>query len=333
MLYNIPTMKALALLSGGLDSRLSVKIMTHMGIEVTALHFYTPFNSKELSVVEETVAKTAQSLGAQGKVIVLGDEFMTMFRNPDNGYGGNLNPCIDCKILMFRRAKALLEEYGAQFVVSGEVVGQRPMSQYKDALRRIDKASGLTGRVVRPLSGKILEATIPEQNGWIDRNRLYDINGRARTRQFKLAQELGVVDYPWPGGGCLLTEESFCRKLKDIIAHQELNSFVIELLKCGRHLRLPSGQLATMGKNEQQNAKLLRLKRKGDIIIGPRDEGGPYCLLAESAKEDDITLVAGVVARYTRKDAGIVIFIRQGDSEKIINAVALGEEETKRMIL
>jgi tRNA U34 2-thiouridine synthase MnmA/TrmU len=326
-------MKVIALLSGGLDSRLAVRVMTHLGFEVLALHFYTPFSSKELSVVEETVKNVAQSLGATGCVIALGEEYLAMIKNPDNGYGGNLNPCIDCKILMFSRAKALLAEYGAQFLVTGEVLGQRPMSQYKDAMRRIEKASGTQGLVVRPLSGKILDATIPEQNGWVDRSEMYDINGRARTRQFELARELNVVDYPWPGGGCLLTETSFCRKLKDIIVHDELNSFTVELLKSGRHLRLPSGRLATLGKNDAHNTKLLRIMRKTDIIIGPRDEGGPYCLLDKTADDGDITLAAGIVARYTRKDAKIVIFVRKNGDEKLINATALGEVETERMLL
>ena len=326
-------MKVIALLSGGLDSRLAVRIMANLGFEVLALHFYTPFSSKELSVVEETVKNVAQSLGATGRVIPLGEDYLAMVKNPDNGYGNNLNPCIDCKIFMFRKAKALLSDWGAQFLVTGEVLGQRPMSQYKDALRRIDKASGLEGLVVRPLSGQLMDETIPEQKGWVDRNRLYDINGRARTRQFALAKELNVVDYPWPGGGCLLTEESFCRKLQDVITHGELNSFTIELLKSGRHLRLPSGRLATLGKNEAHNTKLLRIMRKTDIIIGPRDEGGPYCLLDKTADNDDVTLAAGIVARYTRKNAEVVIFVRQGDAEKIINVTALSEDEAERMLL
>jgi len=326
-------MKIIALLSGGLDSRLAVRVMAHLGFEVLALHFYTPFSSKELVSVEETVKNVAQSLGAAGRVIALGEEYLAMIKNPDNGYGNNLNPCIDCKIFMFRKAKALLGEWGAQFLVTGEVLGQRPMSQYKDAMRRIEKASGMEGLVVRPLCGKLMDETIPEKEGWLDRNHLYDINGRARTRQFQLAKELGVVDYPWPGGGCLLTEASFCRKLKDIIIHDELNSFTVELLKSGRHLRLPSGRLATLGKNEAHNTKLLRIMRKTDIIIGPRDEGGPYCLLDKTADDDDIILAAGIVARYTRKDAKIVIFVRKNNDEKIINVTALSETETERMLL
>ena len=274
-------MKVIALLSGGLDSRLATRWMVKLGFDVLAVNFYTPFALKGIDAVKASVEKAVQELGAQGEVIDLGAEFVEVVKNPASGYGGNLNPCIDCKILMFQKAKALLAEYDAQFVVSGEVLGQRPMSQYKDAMRRIEKKSGLEGLVVRPLSGRLLDETVPEKNGWIKREQLGDINGRARGRQFQLAKELGVSDYPWPAGGCLLTEDGFCRKLSDLIKHEECTVDNIDLLKAGRNFRLPSGALVASAKNDAGNTKLIALAKKDDIFD---TETGQLFAAAEPAR-------------------------------------------------
>ena len=230
--------KAIALLSGGLDSTLAVRLILDQGIEVQALSFVTPFctcNRKGRCEAK----KVAVEFGIPIRTVALTEEFFPLLRNPKHGYGRGMNPCLDCRILMFSLAKENLEEMGAEFVLTGEVLGQRPMSQHLRAMRIIDRESGLEGRVLRPLSAHLLPPTMPERQGIVQREKLLGIRGRSRREQMALARGYGIADYPCPAGGCRLTEPGFARRMRDLVAHRmdfDLND--VSLLKVGRHFRL-----------------------------------------------------------------------------------------------
>ncbi len=203
--------KAIGLLSGGLDSTLAVKIIIEQGIEVIALNFMSPFcacTAKSAGCKSEAM-KVSKAFGIQIKPVFLGEEYLEMIKNPKHGYGRALNPCVDCRIMMFKKAGQFMKESGASFVFTGEVLGQRPMSQRKDTMRIIEKESGLEGLIVRPLCARLLPETIPEKEGIVDRNQLLRIQGRSRKEQIKMAENLQIQDYPCSAGGCLLTEKGF----------------------------------------------------------------------------------------------------------------------------
>ena len=228
-------MKAISLFSGGLDSQLAVAVIQKQGITVEGVNFTSPFFG-----ADERTQKAARHLGINLHLLPVGEEYITqVLRNPKYGYGKNMNPCIDCHAFMIRKAGDFMSEIGASFIITGEVLGQRPMSQNKSSLMTVEKLSGYRGYVVRPLSGKLLSPTIPEQEGWIERDKLLDISGRGRTRQIQLAEELGIKEYPSPAGGCLLTEANYARRLRIIMDSKEIpGQTELELLKLGRHFIL-----------------------------------------------------------------------------------------------
>ena len=215
--------KAIALLSGGLDSTLAVKMMLDLGIEVEALNFTSPFctcTGKNSGCKSEAV-RVAQEFNIPIKVINKGLDYLEIVRNPVHGYGKGVNPCVDCRIYLLKKAKEYMHESGADFVFTGEVLGQRPMSQRRDTLRVIERESGLEGLLLRPLSARHFEPTIPEKEGWVDRDKLMAIEGRSRKIQMQMADDLDVKNYPCPAGGCLLTELSFVPKIRDVFDHSE----------------------------------------------------------------------------------------------------------------
>ncbi|NSW76717.1 MAG: tRNA 4-thiouridine(8) synthase ThiI, partial [Candidatus Atribacteria bacterium] len=213
-------MRAIGLISGGLDSALAVSIVKRQGIEVIALRFLSPFWGRG-----KWIKQLIEELGVEYQEVEVDESYLGMIENPRYGYGKNMNPCIDCKIWMLRRAKDLMKEWGASFVFTGEVVGQRPKSQMKNTLRLIEKQSGLEGLLLRPLSAKLLPETVPEKEGWVKREELLDLSGRGRERQLKLAEEWGIRSFPPPAGGCLLTEPNFSRRLRDLRQHGENLTF------------------------------------------------------------------------------------------------------------
>jgi len=196
-------------------------------------------------------------------------DFFEVLKEPEHGYGANINPCIDCRILFFKKSKELMDEVGASFIITGEVLGQRPMSQFRWQMDLIEKEAGLVGLVVRPLSAKLLPATIPEKMGWINRDRLLDIEGRSRKPQIALAKDLGMNDYPCAAGGCLLTDPAFARRVRDLIEHDELDLNNVELLKFGRYFRLSCEAKLIVGRDENENGRLSILARDGDYLFGP----------------------------------------------------------------
>jgi tRNA U34 2-thiouridine synthase MnmA/TrmU len=316
--------KALALLSGGLDSTLAVKIMIDMGIDVEALNFTSPFCSctGKNSGCKSQAVRVAQEFNIPIKVMHKGLDYLELIRNPPHGHGKGLNPCIDCRIYLLRKAKEYMSESGADFVITGEVLGQRPMSQRRDTLRIIERESGLEGLLLRPLSAHHFEETIPEKEGWVDRTKLLAFSGRSRQLQMQLADELDVKNYPCPGGGCLLTEPSFIPKIKDILDHAvELNLRDFTLLKIGRHYRIAEQSKLIIGRNEQHNDLLETIRHPQEAALTWLDGNTPLGIVTGAQDEDATGLAARILLRYTRAEAGATcrIRLRQNGSEEIIS--------------
>ena len=284
-------MKAIALISGGLDSTLAANLIKEQGVEVVGLRFKIPFCHDG--------NKSPSGLDIEIKEVNISDDFLKMLENPRYGYGSNMNPCIDCKIIMLSKARELMEQYGAKFIVTGEVLGQRPMSQNKQALETIVKKAGVEGLLLRPLSAKLLPETIPEREGWIRREELLSFSGRGRKPQIELARTLGIPDYAQPAGGCLLTDPGFSQRLKDLMAHDGLRGDDIELLKIGRHFRLSQTAKLVVGRNEKENERLLNLAREDDYLFMPTDElAGPTSLGRGILSEELIKLSCSITCRY-----------------------------------
>lgn len=305
-------MKALALFSGGLDSMLAVKIIADMGIEVVALHIETGFGSR--SDKTEILAKRAAMAGAKFRVVDIRDEYIdAVLLNPKYGYGKHFNPCIDCHGYMFKTAIGLLESEGASFIITGEVLGQRPMSQRKEALNSVLKLTGdEKSLILRPLSAKLLEPTTPEIEGWVDRERLFNISGRGRNTQMELAEKFGFDDYESPGGGCLLTLENFSNKLRDAIKFEKIQSKNDgEILKFGRHFRLEGGAKVIIGKDENDNAKLKEIKNEKFVAINlPSGVVGPFSYISKNATTSDKKMAARLILAYARSVADSVYEIQ-----------------------
>jgi tRNA-specific 2-thiouridylase len=273
-------MKALALLSGGLDSTVAIKVVQEAGIEIEAINFTSPFCRCSGSGGGCGAAATAaKHLGVKLHYQKCGDEYLRIVENPPHGYGRRLNPCLDCRIHKFKLAKQKMDEIGASFLITGEVIDQRPNSQRKDALDIVERDSGLRGYILRPLSAKHLRPTIPEEQGWIDRAKLLDIKGRGRSKQIALAENYGISDYPCPGGGCLLTYEEYSKKVKDLLQYEGwLNLHSINLLRFGRHLRLSPAAKLIIGKDESENEQIKRSATDADTILELADLQGPTTL-------------------------------------------------------
>jgi len=292
--------RALALFSGGLDSLLAMKLLIEQGIEVIGLYFDTGFGGKAEEEKQAYLRRVADKIGAKLEIINIRDQFVRdILFDPKYGYGKNFNPCIDCHANMIRIAKALLPKYGAKFVISGEVVGQRPMSQRLDALKKVESLSTADGLILRPLSAKLLPPTIPEKEGWVDREKLLDIKGRSRHVQMELAKKWGIEEYESPSGGCLLTDEYFSRKLREHIEHEPFDLEDIDLLKFGRHFRLPEGAKLVVGRNKEENERLRALELNKYIRFG-LPLPGPLSVLSKDASPADRELAARIALTYSK---------------------------------
>lgn len=299
--------KALALLSGGLDSTLAAKVLLEQGIEVEALNFTSPFctcTGKNAGCKSESL-RVAQELGISIKVMNKGTDYLEIVRKPKHGYGSGMNPCIDCRIFLLRKAKEYMAESGADFVFTGEVLGQRPMSQRRDAMRLIERESGLEGLLLRPLSAQHLPPTIPEKEGWVDREKLLAITGRSRKEQMRLADELDIKNYPCPAGGCLLTEPSFVTKIRDVFDHSdELDPRDFRLLKLGRHFRIGPRTKVIIGRNEAENLSLENAAFPGEALIRWVEGSSPVGLFTGKILPDMVETGAKILLRYTKAAAG-----------------------------
>ena len=328
--------RAVALMSGGLDSQLAVALMLRQGVEVIGIHFSSVFNTAAKDGGPPSAVKAAQALGIELMIIDISAEQIAIVKNPKHGLGSAANPCIDCHIFMLRRAKGLLKELNADFIVTGEVVGQRPMSQRRQALDMIAAATGFADIILRPLSARALEPTKPERDGLVDRNGLLDIVGRSRKRQMALAAELGVVDYPSPAGGCLLTDPGFGFRVKDLLAHNELDIDNARLLKIGRHYRLPSGAKVVVGRNAEDNEAMETLCLPGDAILIPADIPGPTALL-RGGREGDIEMAVALAMRASKAkdEASARMTLRRvgADGEQIVTAAPATDEIAERLTI
>ncbi|HTR44831.1 MAG TPA: hypothetical protein VMH06_03895 [Thermodesulfovibrionales bacterium] len=294
--------KAIALLSGGLDSTLAVLVLLRQRIEVTAVTFLTHFGCDigDSSSCSKNPFPAAEKFGFTVKLCHLADKFTEIVKNPVFGHGKNMNPCIDCRILMLREAKELMEMTGADFIATGEVIGQRPMSQRRDTLNVIDREAGLKGCVVRPLSARILAETEPERRGLVKRELLYGFNGRSRKPQMALAEEFGLTDYPAPAGGCLLTEPNFSFRLRELLSMTpEPSQKDLNLLRVGRHFRLSPACKAVVGRDEKENGSLEALAGTEDYLFIVEDTGSPTVLLSGDGSEHFMNLAASFCARYS----------------------------------
>jgi len=326
-------MKAIALVSGGLDSILAARMIKEQNIEVIPLNFKIPFcHRKKNDKSPDKFSLVRDGLGVELKIIDIGDDFLKLIENPRHGFGSNLNPCIDCKILMLKKAGDLLKEWGADFIVTGEVLGQRPMSQHKQALGIVAKSSGMEGLILRPLSAKLLPVTIPEEKGWLSRDKLLNFNGRTRKPQMNLAKAFNIENYPNAAGGCLLTDPRFSQRLKDLLKYKQLNIEEVELLKTGRHFRLSETAKLIVGRNEKENAELVNLARAGDFVFHPSEKtAGPTGIGRGEFDFELIRLGCSIICRYsdlTGKDREDIFYQDFPDKEEhALNVTAIKEEE------
>jgi tRNA U34 2-thiouridine synthase MnmA/TrmU len=329
-------MKAIALISGGLDSVLAARLIQDQGIVVIPLNFKIPFGhkNKRSSISQADIA--SRNLKRELKTVNLDEEFLEVIKNPRYGFGSNMNPCIDCKILMLAKAKELMPKLKAAFVITGEVLGQRPMSQHKQALKIIEQRSSLEGLVLRPLSAKLLPETIPEKEGWVDRSRLLNFSGRSRKPQMGLAKVLDIKDYPNPAGGCLLTDPQFAQRLKELLLHAELNIENIKLLKLGRHFRIAQDTKLVLGRDEKENGQLVHLAKEKDYLFFPTEDlAGPTALGRGNFNEELIKLACAITCRYCDSngtmETEIVYKQIPGNEIKISKIPPLPEEQLARL--
>ncbi len=284
--------RALCMLSGGLDSQLAICVLRDQGIEVEAVVFDSPFFETGAAI------KAAKALGVKLHIEDLTDEILELLKDPPHGFGKCMNPCIDCHARMMQRCHEMLAEIDASFIATGEVLSQRPMSQNRQSLSVVAKESGCADIVLRPLSAKLLDPTKPEIDGLVDRERLLGLSGRGRKPQFELAKKFGIIDYPSPAGGCRLTEPNFSQRLAELIKYDGMEVRDIELLRIGRHFRLKDDVKLIVGRNAKDNAQLEAVALKDDIILTVDDIPGPIALLPARASEEDVKISAEICARY-----------------------------------
>ncbi len=290
---------ALSLLSGGLDSLLAVKILQEQGVRVVGLTFTTPFFGAE------NARRGAEQLGIELIVLDITDEHLKMVKNPPHGYGKQMNPCIDCHMMMVRKAGEILMRDGYDCIATGEVLGERPMSQNRQSLDTVARQSGYPDVVLRPLSALLLEPTLPERDGRIDRERLLAIEGRSRKPQMELAQKYGIRTYVQPAGGCLLTDPRFSDRLRELIQKKpDATPDDMWLLRCGRHFRLSSGAKAVVGRNEQDNGRIEACAKEGDALIISDVTPGPVVLLRGLIQDADIQIAVELCASFSDRVEG-----------------------------
>jgi tRNA-specific 2-thiouridylase len=294
--------RAFSLLSGGLDSLLATRLIMEQGIDVLALHFMTPFFGYQKKGQEELYQERWKRLyGIQARIIDVSDEYFQVLRHPRYGYGKNFNPCIDCKIFLLSKAKGMMEEEKVDFLVTGEVLGQRPMSQRRDSMRIVERDSGTEGLLLRPLCAQLLKPTLPEVEGVVAREKLLAMTGRSRKPQMELAERMGIRHYPSPAGGCLLTDPELASRIRKFFS-QSPTITVNEtlLLQVGRHFQLAEDQHLVVGRRDEENKKLTGLSREGDIFLKVHGIPGPLGLLRGPEEERGLRLAASIVARYSK---------------------------------
>jgi len=311
--------RALSLFSGGLDSILATCLVMSQGIDVVAIQFVTPFfNYHILKDIDSYRDEVRSKYGINVKVVDISIDYLEMLRNPVHGFGKNFNPCIDCKIYMLSRAREMLGELDAKFLITGEVLGQRPMSQRRDTLNVIERDSGSRSLLLRPLSAKLMLETEAERKGWVDREKLLKFSGRGRSSQIALAKEYGITDYPSPAGGCILADPILSRRVSQLYSEEsilrpaEITTTDVQLLLVGRQFVLPGGGWLILGRDERDNDKLEALVGSVDALLWMEERPGPAALLKKAGSwygdalelENNLQLAASLVVRYGRKIEG-----------------------------
>jgi tRNA U34 2-thiouridine synthase MnmA/TrmU len=330
--------RAIALLSGGLDSQLAARVIQEQAIDVLAVTFVAPFHQDPLPGQKLSAETAAANLGVPLTILRPREAFLEILKHPKHGYGKNMNPCVDCHAFMFRQAGGLMREVGASFLATGEVLGQRPMSQMRHSLRVVEKESGIEGYLLRPLSAKLLPPTIPEQQGWVDREKLLDIEGRSRKRQMELARAYGLKDYPSPAGGCLATDPEFAHRVKDLFAHGDPTLNDLDLLKHGRHFRLDACTKAVVGRCREDNEFIQGLALPSDWLLELRDMPGPLTLLRGDPSAANVRVAAGLTARYSKAQTLPLAAVQvrshgQPQHSSVVEAAAAAQDDVDRLIL
>jgi tRNA-uridine 2-sulfurtransferase len=306
--------KAIALLSGGLDSSLAVKLMIDQGVEVIAINFTSPFcNCTPRSAGCKHQARLiADQLGVEIRMLPKGMDYLALVKNPPHGHGRGMNPCIDCRIYMLRKVKDQMAFLGASFVVTGEVLGQRPMSQHRKAIHTIEKESGLEGLILRPLSAGLFPPSIPEQEGIVDRESLLSLSGRTRRPQMDLADKLGIKDYPCPAGGCLLTDPIIASRLRDLFTYMpDFDITDIHLLRVGRHFRLHPDLKVVLGRDEPENDRIRSLLKPESVYIEPANFRGPSAIASTVPDESQEQLIGEMIAYYSKDKMDQYVLLKQ----------------------
>lgn len=323
--------KALGLCSGGLDSIMAALVLRDQNIDVQWVTFETPFFTAEKA--RRTASKNKIPLIVKD----ITDRYMPMLKNPNCGYGQCMNPCLDCHALMFRIAGEMMAETGSDFLFSGEVVGQRPMSQTKSGMRYVEKHSGYDGYILRPLSAKRLPETWMEKAGLVNRELLYGFSGRSRKPQIALAEVFGVTDYPAPAGGCLLTDKGYSQRLKDLFDHQaEWTRADLEVLKYGRHLRVNEAAKLIVGRNKADNEQILSCYRQAsDVLIQMAVHPGPVGLIPHGASEETVQWAASVCAGYSKAPTGksVEVAIHRPDGIETIQVVPIPNAQVQSLMI
>lgn len=326
--------KAIALISGGLDGLLAARLVMEQGVKVFGVAFITQFVSGNVAEFKRKVAETSEDAGIPVIFEDISAAFLEILKKPNYGYGANLNPCIDCRILMIGSAKKIMREKKADFIITGEVLGERPMSQSRDALEMIEKKTNLEGLLLRPLSAKFFKETLAEKSGIIERSRLLDVKGRSRKTQLSLAKKFGISKFFAPAGGCLLTDEIFSGKLKDVMAAGSVTKKDIEALKCGRHFRLDKKTKIIVGRDNADNEKILDLKKKNDVILRLKNLPGPCVMLRGEITDEKIKSAAKFVISHSKsKNNGkaIVEYWKHEEEKKVLEAKPMRRLEIDRM--
>ena len=322
--------KALGLLSGGLDSSLAALALKRQGVDVTCISFATPFFGTGKA------SKAAKQMEIPLIVQDISTIHLEMVKNPRYGYGKNMNPCIDCHAMMFRLAGEIMDKEGFDFLFSGEVLGQRPMSQNATALKSVAKHSGFPGRILRPLCAKLLDITPVEEQGLVDREQLLDIQGRSRKPQEALAKEWGLIEYPSSGGGCLLTEKSFSNRLRDLFEYSpEATPIDAELIKAGRQFRLSDATELILGRKQADNERIKELVRSEDILLRADDFSGPLGLVTSTDNKEELATAAALVAGYGkgRDETEVKILLERGQETWELTVAPTSLEEARELLI
>jgi len=322
--------KALGLLSGGLDSCLAALCLKRQQVDVTCITFVTPFFGSQNS------EQMADQMEIPLLIENISEVHLEMVKTPRYGYGKNMNPCIDCHAMMFRLAAEIMVKQRFDFLFSGEVLGQRPMSQNANALRSVANFSGHPDRILRPLSAKVLPITPMEEQGLVDRERLLDIQGRSRKRQAAFAREWGLVDYPSSGGGCLLTEQHFSDRLRDLFNHQpDCSVAEVELLKIGRQFRLSDRAKLTLGRHQNDNEKLRAASRPEDVLLHTPGLAGPVGLVSGQPDDHDLVIAGAITASYgkSRQMDEVKVLAESGKDHSHFIVKPMPREQSARMLL